>query len=136
MIWRNWCHGIVKGLERSSIGVYPLKPLHNQFSNSNTYIVPERELCLDDYQDYRFELWTSTSAVLWTANRPQEQGIHVHVYENKERIIDDTFGKVVYQGKELNRKKYGRQWLLILFISSGILLVIFGGSSTRPLVNQ
>lgn len=22
MIWRNWCHGIVKGLERSSIGVY------------------------------------------------------------------------------------------------------------------
>jgi hypothetical protein len=83
----------------------PLKPLHDQFSNSNQYIAPERTLCLDDYAGLKFELWSSTPAVLWTAPRPQEKGIHVHVYENGRRIVDDTFGTVVFQGKELQRSE-------------------------------
>jgi hypothetical protein len=81
----------------------PLKPLHDQFSNSNTYIIPDRRLDLDGYGGFKFELWSSTPAVLWTANRPQEKGIHVHVYEKGRRIVDDTFGVVVYQGQELSR---------------------------------
>ena len=81
----------------------PLKPLHDQFSNSNQYTVPDRTLCLDDYAELKFELWSSTPAVLWTAQRPQEKGIHVHVYKNGKRIVDDTFGTVVFQGKELQR---------------------------------
>lgn len=83
----------------------PLKPLHDQFSNSNQYIVPDRTLCLDDYAELKFELWSSTPAVLWTAQRPQEKGIHVHVYENGKRIVDDTFGTVVFKGKELQRSE-------------------------------
>ncbi|MER0043292.1 hypothetical protein [Pseudomonas sp. MGal98] len=82
----------------------PLKPLHDQFNNSDTYIVPDRELNLDDHAGLEFELWPSTPAVLWTANRPQEKGIHVHVIENGRRKIDNTFGKVIFQGKELNRE--------------------------------
>jgi len=85
----------------------PLKPLHDQFSNSNTYVIPDRELNLDDYVGMRFELWSSTPAVLWTADRPQEKGIHVHVYENGRRIMDDTFGVVIYQGQPLDR---GQMW--------------------------
>lgn len=81
----------------------PLKPLHDQFSNSNTYVVPDRTLDLDDYTGSRFELWSSTPAVLWTAERPQEKGIHAHVYDGKKRIVDDTFGVVVFQGAELKR---------------------------------
>lgn len=82
----------------------PLKPLHDQFNNSDTYVIPKRILNLDDYEGLDFELWSSTPAVLWTANRPQEKGIHVHVYEGGRRVVDDTFGKVIHQGKELDRK--------------------------------
>jgi hypothetical protein len=81
----------------------PLKPLHDQFSNSNTYVVPDRTLNLDNYPCLRFELWSSTPAVLWTANRPQEKGIHVHVYKNGRRVEDDTFGTVILNGQELKR---------------------------------
>jgi len=81
----------------------PLKPLHDQFSNSNSYIYPDRALNLDDYSGLAFEMWASTPAVLWTANRPQERGIHVHVYSEGRRIIDDTFGRVIYRKKALNR---------------------------------
>ena len=83
----------------------PLKPLHDQFSNSNTYIYPERCLNLDDYSGHDFELWASTPAVVWTANRPQEKGIHVHVYRNGSRIVDDTFTIVKYGGKDLDRRE-------------------------------
>lgn len=81
----------------------PLKPLHDQFHRSNEYIVPDRVLDLADYKGLDFDLWSSTPAVLWTADRPQEKGIHVHVYEKSRRVVDDTFGKVFYEGKELDR---------------------------------
>lgn len=84
----------------------PLNPLHDQFNNSNTYVMPDRQLNLDDYPDSHFEMWSSTPAVLWTADRPQERGIHVHVYEGDgpRRVVDDTFGEVIYRGKKLERK--------------------------------
>lgn len=83
----------------------PLKPLHDQFNNSNSYVSPERTLNLDDYAGHDFDAWASTPAVLWTANRPQEKGIHVHVYEGSKRIVDDTFSVVTLQGQELDRKQ-------------------------------
>ena len=87
----------------------PLKPLHDQFNNSNTYVVPDRSINLDDYEGKEFEIWSSTPAVVWTANRPQEKGIHVHIYsgsiEGCRRIVDDTFGEVVYKGEVLDRKE-------------------------------
>lgn len=85
----------------------PLKPLHDQFHQSNNYISPDRTLNLDQYDGNRFEMWASTPAVLWTANRPQEKGIHVHVYQDqgRRRIVDDTFDKVTYKGVELDRRE-------------------------------
>lgn len=85
----------------------PLKPLHDQFHQSNAYVIPQRELNLDDFEGKNYELWPSTPAVLWTAKRPQEKGIHVHVYTGKmggKRLVDDTFGRVFHKGKELNRE--------------------------------
>ncbi len=41
--------------------------------------------------------------MIWTAKRPQEFGIHVHVHEGAKRIIDDTFGYVILKGKRLER---------------------------------
>lgn len=85
----------------------PLRPLHDQFNNSNTYVIPERLLNLDDYAGHHFDIWSSTPAVLWTADRPQERGIHVHVYdgEGPRRVEDNTFGEVIYRGERLDRKK-------------------------------
>ena len=83
----------------------PLKPLHDQFNNSNTYVVPARVLNLDEYLKHDFEIWSSTPAVVWTADRAQELGIHVHVYDGVRRIVDDTFGEVTFKGRALDRKE-------------------------------
>jgi hypothetical protein len=89
---------------KGPIASTPLKPMHDQFNNSNSYVYPDRQLNLDEYEGYEFDVWSSTPAVLWTANRPQEKGIHVHVYDRSKRIVDDTFSSVIYQGQELDRK--------------------------------
>lgn len=87
----------------------PLKPLHDQFNNSNSYIVPQHNLDLDEYSGLDFDIWSSTPAVLWTADRPQEKGVHVHVYKDGKRIVDDTFGRVTHKGKELDRESLWQQ---------------------------
>ena len=81
----------------------PLKPLHDQFSRANQYDDVSTSINLDDYSGLAFQVWASTPAVLWTAARPQERGIHVHVYKDGKYLIDDTFGTVIYKGQELQR---------------------------------
>ena len=90
-----WSHGKIVST--------PLKPLHDQFNSSNQYVVPERTLSLDVYSGLNFEIWSSTPAVLWTANRPQEKGIHVHVYKDGKCVVDNTSGRVIAKGEELDR---------------------------------
>ena len=81
----------------------PLKPLHDQFSRANHYEEVTTFINLDDYSGLPFQVWASTPAVLWTAARAQERGIHVHVYKDGAYLIDDTYGTVIYNGKELQR---------------------------------
>lgn len=90
----------------------PLKPLHDQFSAAWKYIDVDRVLNIDDYPGATFALWASTPAVVWTANRPQERGIHVHLSVNNHRMIDNTFGTVVYQGRPLDRATLLHQMVL------------------------
>jgi hypothetical protein len=89
---------------REPMASTPLKPLHDQFSRANQYDDVVTRINLDDYPGLPFQIWASTPAVLWTAKRPQERGIHVHIYENGEYLVDDTFGTVTYKGAPLNRK--------------------------------
>lgn len=81
----------------------PLQPLHDRAATHLTYIRPDRCLNLDDYKGHSYTVWASTSAIVWTARRPQEYGIHVHVHDGTHRIIDDTFGQVILNGKALVR---------------------------------
>lgn len=83
----------------------PLKPLHDQFSRANQYVDVTKEIDLDDYASLPFQVWASTPAVLWTAERPQERGIHVHVYRDNQYVVDDTFGTVRYRGQVLQREQ-------------------------------
>jgi hypothetical protein len=82
----------------------PLKPLHDRSATHLTCVMPDRRLNLDDYRGCHYSIWASTPAIVWTAVRPQEYGIHVHVHNGKDRIIDDTFGEVILEGKALVRE--------------------------------
>jgi hypothetical protein len=83
----------------------PLKPLHDQFAHTVKYVTPERTLNLDEYSNCTYTVWASTPAIIWSAKREQEFGIHVHVHNGEKRIIDDTFGTVILDGKPLERSK-------------------------------
>ena len=88
---------------RQPITSTPLKPLHDRFSKANQYVDVDKEINLDDYAGLQFQVWASTPAVLWTADRPQERGIHVHVYKDDDYLVDDTFGTVIHNGRTLDR---------------------------------
>jgi hypothetical protein len=90
---------------KQPIASTPLKPLHDQFSRANQFIDVDKTIDLDDYAGLPFQVWASTPAVLWTAERPQERGIHVHVYKDNEYVIDDTFGTVRHGGRTLDRSE-------------------------------
>jgi hypothetical protein len=62
-------------------------------------------LNLEKYSGCDYTIWASTPAIVWTAARPQEFGIHVHAFRDSERIIDDTFGEVMLNGERLDRRK-------------------------------
>lgn len=83
----------------------PLKPLHDQLTTNNEVVYPDRTLNLDDHPGCHYVIWASTPAILWTAKRPQEHGIHVHVVKDKQRIVDDTFSEVTMNGTPLDRKR-------------------------------
>jgi hypothetical protein len=81
----------------------PLQPLHDRYAKTLKYETPDRHLDLDKMPGHTYAIWASTPAVVWTASRPQEFGIHVHVYHGGRRVIDDTFGEVRLGGKNLDR---------------------------------
>jgi hypothetical protein len=90
---------------KSPIISTPLQPLHDRTATYLTCLLPDRSLNLDDYKEHSYTVWASTPAIVWTANRPQEYGIHVHVHHGADRIVDDTFGKVILNGKALVREE-------------------------------
>ncbi len=81
----------------------PLQSMHDRFAKTVKYEIPKRELNLDERKGCSYTIWASTPAVIWTASRPQEFGIHVHVHEGARRVVDDTFGTVILNGRSLER---------------------------------
>lgn len=102
---KHLCGNCGRDNTRSSVPMAstPLKPLHDQFSRANQYEEVTTYINLDDYSGLHFQVWASTPAVLWTAVRPQERGIHVHVYKDGAYLVDDTYGRVIYNGQVLQR---------------------------------
>ncbi|SRR5258706_10724459 len=90
---------------RGPIVSTPLHPLHNSFAKTLKYESPSRSLNFDEYPGCHYTIWASTPAIVWTAARPQEFGIHVHVFKGRDRIVDDTFGEVILRGKSLDRQE-------------------------------
>jgi hypothetical protein len=89
----------------------PLKLIHDHFAKAWKFAVPDRTLNLDEYSGCDYTIWASTPAILWTAMRPQETGIHVHVHDGKQRVVDDTYSEVVLGGVPLSRKELLQQMM-------------------------
>lgn len=89
----------------------PLKPLHDQYAKTLKYEEPARSIDLDGFDGCSYAVWASTPAVVWTAARPQELGIHVHIHDGSTRIIDDTFGSVIFGGQQLSRAELIRSMM-------------------------
>lgn len=50
------------------------------------------------------QIWGSNPAIIWSAQKPEEEGIHVHAYLRDSELpdIDDTFPAVEIDGVKLN----------------------------------
>lgn len=95
--------GIDSVWSKTPIVSTPLKLLYEEFASGKEFFVPSRHINVDEHVGCDYSIWSSTPAVLWTANRKQEKGIHVHIEKEGKRIVDDTFGDVVLKGKKLDR---------------------------------
>jgi hypothetical protein len=91
----------------------PIAALREQLQNSRQRSVPEPSLkrWLHSVRDWPagIQIWGSNDALLWTADRAEASGIHVHAYNatllGKPRLADETFGDVEIDGEVLNAKQ-------------------------------
>ena len=70
---------------------------------AEAFTIPRRVLDLDQLDGCTYTIWASTPALIWTARRPQEVGIHVHAERGRDRIVDETFASVRLNGEMLDR---------------------------------
>lgn len=80
------------------------KALHEQLKDRKLINV---DRVLDIKQtDYPggIQIWASNPAIIWTASRPEEAGIHVHLFKEKSGLpySDDTYGTVTIDGLTLD----------------------------------
>jgi transposase-like protein len=51
------------------------------------------------------QIWASNPALVWTSDRPEEAGLHIHLYDSHGNIaVDDTYDHVVIDSIELNEE--------------------------------
>ena len=73
-------------------------------------IRPSRQLDIDQSRyPGGVQIWASNPAILWTQNKLEEVGIHVHLYgDDKDApVVDETFGVVRIDGVELDEDMVG-----------------------------
>lgn len=86
----------------------PLERLRHMLGDrdENRWVEPAIEALDIRQADYPggIQIWASNPALVWTAPKPEMEGIHVHGYadDGETRLVDDTFGRVVVDGLELN----------------------------------
>jgi hypothetical protein len=107
---RHLCHGCGKYFRDSERGVSnPIWLMRERIDASQTrhsLVRPDRTLDIRQ-ADYPggIQVWASNPALVWTADRPEEEGLHVHAFDAQGRyVIDDTFGEVRVNGELLNEE--------------------------------
>lgn len=80
------------------------KALHEQLKDRQIINV-ERKINIKQ-EDYPggIQIWASNPAIIWTASRPEEAGIHVHLFKESNGMpySDDTYGDVIIDNIKLD----------------------------------
>ncbi|WP_147274947.1 hypothetical protein [Ferruginivarius sediminum] len=102
----NSCGRIFRASTRGiSNPVAQYKYYFPQFRQTRSLIIPDRELNIQQ-SDYLggVQIWASNPALLWTAEKPEEKGIHIHLYHANARrpVIDNTYSRVTIDGMTLD----------------------------------
>lgn len=98
--------GVDSNWSKEPIVSSPLWELAEQFTKNKNFIESDGTLDLREHEDCQVKVWSSTPAILWTNDQPQKTGIHVHVYQGKNKIIDETFKQVTwFDGSSLERQE-------------------------------
>lgn len=86
----------------------PVFYIQQQFREilANRKIVEVDRRLVINQKDYPggIQIWASNPAIIWTAKRAEEAGIHVHLFKDKHSApsIDDTYGYVEIDGVVLD----------------------------------
>ncbi|MCI0558121.1 MAG: hypothetical protein MN733_06470 [Nitrososphaera sp.] len=100
------CAGCGKNFRDIERGIgNPLSKLQQVFCRQQRSLVPGKEKMALSQKDYPggIQIWGSNPAIVWTAQRSEEEGIHVHAFnENKNDVIDDTFSGLEIDGIDLD----------------------------------
>jgi transposase-like protein len=106
---RHQCHGCGKQFSDSTVGIgNPLATLREMLRLPKAKLKPARKKALIKQTDFPggLQIWGSNPAIMWTADRDEEDGIHVHAFANVHEELpsglDDTFAEVVIDGISLN----------------------------------
>lgn len=105
---RHQCHGCGRQFSDTAPGVgNPLATIRhllkarpsNQITAPRTKTIKQR-----DYPG-GIQIWGSNPAIVWTANSPEETGIHLHGFTSLDQTmpeLDDTFAQVSIDGARLD----------------------------------
>ncbi|BAN00539.1 hypothetical protein [Ilumatobacter coccineus] len=81
----------------------PLAGLSESFGRRGGVTTSQEALSIKQSDFGGIAVWGSNEALLWTAERPEESGVHVHAWSDAGAlVIDDTFGRVSIDGEQLN----------------------------------
>jgi hypothetical protein len=102
---RHLCAGCGKEFRDNEAAVgNPIARILKAFGNGHRVEPAPRELQLSQ-ADYPggVQIWGSNRAIMWTASKSEESGIHVHAYgeSGEPPVIDDTYGSVSIDGTRL-----------------------------------
>jgi transposase-like protein len=105
---RHQCHGCGRQFSDHVPGVgNPLASLRDHFETKpRREVTAPRSIALVQ-KDYPggIQIWGSNPAIVWTSDKPEEAGIHVHALatEGQERPdVDDTYARVTIDGVALD----------------------------------
>lgn len=73
-----------------------------------------REIDLTRHVDAErhLRIWGTHEAIVWTAEKAEEYGIHVHVYDRRgDYVVDEKFGRVILRGRVLDADRV--RWLML-----------------------